>query len=1056
MAIDIQRQGTKGGDPQYGGQSLRGVAAHAGIVVGTVKANVHGSHMGVIQVFIGNDSTNEQDKSQWRTVRYCSPFYSRVDNSGIKDTYNDTKVPAGIVTPPPDLGTKVLCFFPHGKNAEGYYFACIPDLFMMQTLPEPTVYQDYIGGEFNDDNPQRNTNKITNWKTQFRPVDFVTQKIENEKGLDRDRVRGLNNSGYMRESPSEIIGIASKGRRITGDGKDFLKVNANAIASGNPSGDVLAGLLGPGNRRRGHSIALDDGDVNGDSNQIRLRTSTGHQILMNDTEGVIYVGNSTGTVWIELGNSGTLDVFANDSINFRTKNINFHADENIKFHSKGYTQIVSEQQMHLQSEDDFVMQSGGDAGITSKKFSVKASGMMNLSGGAASSIKAGGIMSVSGALVMLQGPSLGGQAAKPVRPNQALDPKFSDFEGGSTTNQALNPEFSDFGSQGKYVLSRDSTITSTVDRVVTHEPFVGHGTKNQPTAYSGGLAGGGGLAAAFSIISAGMQFANALPAGTVTDVTGFDSLASGVDVSDFAGANTFGSFADDAAASLSGLRVFDGTFDQATEILTNINGETFVKPFSENINAIVSATETTGGFDFGPIGDTFTKFTDTIGDKITTFTDSIGDTIGKFGNSITGTDITSFDFPGIDLTTAETDLSAFGGAGGDVGFVGNFYNSTPSIDTIASSNSFGSISSSWSGLGNFANTDLGKLVADSSGKIVDIAKQVVDEYETALPELQKGLAKINAVIPGAGDQLNAFLAVPTIKGFPVTDLVKQVDTGFSIGNLESFDVQALSSAIVKEVGSGNSYSFVDSVTKSVGKYGFNIDQLQAAGYIRPEAVFNDQMTQSSIWTGKDGVSGLSKFLQNTGIQEQVHQQDVARIYQSLVNNGGISATDGKEQIMAMITGASVSNVNVAKEVRFGNVNIEGLLRNTSNVPAGSSISDIVKNAMQTGGSAGKLVNDLNSKTSTKNEDLSTLKRFQGTLKTGETIRNINGVSYVVPKPSQNPYTGEKGGEKRSYDQRIAKLEKDRNQLIKDGNDDKNILTQVSEKLTELYAKRNSL
>ena len=85
-----------------------------------------------------------------------------------------------------------------------------------------------------------------------------------------------------------------------------------------------------------------------------------------------------------------------------------------------------------------------------------------------------------------------------------------------------------------------------------------------------------------------------------------------------------------------------------------------------------------------------------------------------------------------------------------------------------------------------------------------------------------------------------------------------------------------------------------------------------------------------------------------------------------------------------------------------------------------------------------------------------MKRFQGTLKTGETIRNINGVSYVVPAPTQNPYAGNKGGEKRSFDERIAKLEKDRNQLIKDGNDDKNILAQVSEKLTELYAKRNSL
>ena len=134
---------------------------------------------------------------------------------------------------------------------------------------------------------------------------------------------------------------------------------------------------------------------------------------------------------------------------------------------------------------------------------------------------------------------------------------------------------------------------------------------------------------------------------------------------------------------------------QATEIPTNINGQTFVKSFLENINAIVSATETTGGLDFGPIGDTFTKFTDTIGDKITTFTDAIGDKIGKFGNSLTGTDITSFDFPGIDLTTAETDLSAFGGkSGDDVGFVGNFTTSIMQI-ILQVPNSIPSISSSW-------------------------------------------------------------------------------------------------------------------------------------------------------------------------------------------------------------------------------------------------------------------------------------------------------------------------------------------------------------------------
>ena len=47
----------------------------------------------------------------------------------------------------------------------------------------------------------------------------------------------------------------------------------------------------------------------------------------------------------------------------------------------------------------------------------------------------------------------------------------------SNLTQELNPSLVILEVQGKYVLSRDSTVTSTVDRVVTHEPFVGHGTK---------------------------------------------------------------------------------------------------------------------------------------------------------------------------------------------------------------------------------------------------------------------------------------------------------------------------------------------------------------------------------------------------------------------------------------------------------------------------------------------------------------------------------------------------------------------------------------------------
>jgi hypothetical protein len=1044
MAVDTTRQGSKGGDPQYNPE-LRGVSEERGIVVGIVKANVHGSHMGVIQVFIPEMSTDEEDKSQWRTVRYCTPFYSRVDSTegaSNKNRYIDTKMPSGIVTPPPDLGTTVLCFFPHGKNNEGYYFACVPDTYMMQTLPEPTVVEDfengpYIGGELND--KKNNPNDIVNWKTQLRPEDFITQKIVKEQGLVNDKVRGLNNSSYMRESPSEIIGISSKGRRITESGKDFLKENAAALKNPNTTDEkVLEGLLGPTARRKGHSIALDDGDIEGNSNQIRLRTSTGHQILLNDSEGIIYVGNSTGSVWIELGNQGTLDVFANDSINFRSKNLNFHADENIKFHSKGYTQLVSEQHMHLQSGDDFVVSSEGDTGITTKKFSVTASGQMNLSGGATASIKASGIMAVSGSLVMLQGPSLGSQSAQPVRLSQKLDPKFSDFgSDGGVTNQSLNPAGSDFGTGGKWVLSRDSTVTTSVDRLVTHEPFVGHGEKNTPSSYSGGLAGGGGLGAAFSIISTGFQIASSLPPGTFGNIPGadFSDFAGtnlfGTDVSDFAGNNLFDNF---------GLEAFGGAGD------TVIDFSDFATGGSSTFSP---------GF-FTDVTDTFTQISDTIGNKIQTFTDAVGDTIGKYGNSITGTNITSQDFPGID---------AFGGAGTSIGGLqgdfSDFSAISPSIDSVASGGT---------GIGfidDLANSNLGKLVVDGSGKIVDIAKEVADQYQADLPQIQKGLQKLSAVrsiASAAGvnvnvsgfDKLSGFLLEPKIAGFEITDVVKQLDTGFSIGDLDSTDMQGLAAAVVKVAGSNNSNSFINSTTKAMGKYGFTVDQLIAAGYVRPEAKFNDQLLQSSVWTGKDNINSHTKFLQNAGIQEQTYQQVIASNYQTLVNNGAIRPNDKSKEIMAMLTASSISNPNIVKQVRFGNASIDGPVRNTTGIPQNGDVLSFVKDAMQKGGAASDLVTNLKNKNDTGIEDLSTLKVFQGTLKTGEKLRNINGVSYVVPAPASDPYSGPNGGKKRDLDQRIAKLEKDRSQLVKDGNDDKNILDRISDTLSDLYAQRNNL
>ena len=137
MAVNISKMGSKGGDDSYNTDSLRGVSTESGIVEGIVKTNVDPTHNGIISVFIPVFGSEETDRNQWRQVRYSSPYYSRTEtNSGAEDPSFDTKTVSGFFSPAPDVGTRVLCVFPSGRNASGYYIACVPDAYMMNTLPE--------------------------------------------------------------------------------------------------------------------------------------------------------------------------------------------------------------------------------------------------------------------------------------------------------------------------------------------------------------------------------------------------------------------------------------------------------------------------------------------------------------------------------------------------------------------------------------------------------------------------------------------------------------------------------------------------------------------------------------------------------------------------------------------------------------------------------------------------------------------------------------------------------------------------------------------------------
>ena len=481
--LNISAVGSKGGDSTFQKGTARGQRQEHGIVLGIVKSNSHPSRSGILNVFVPEFGTTgvsggkklESDSSQWRQVQYATPFYSRTETIGDANNALSVKNTAGFVYPCPDIGTTVLCFFPHGNDDNGFWFAAVPDTYMLQALPESSTSDNLepnaIGLtrgkkgpalDYNDLVESGNKNAVGDFLKQKRPLDFFTAQHLKVQGLDQDELRGLSTSSYTRETPSELIGLTSKGRRVDSNTRDLTSSPTVKSALENDAGTISDPelLTLPKYRRKGHSFVLDDGDVDGKSNLIKLKTSKGHQIILDDTTGFLYINNSNGTAWIEMAPNGLTDVYSAQSVTVRSRDINFHADNNIKFHAKNQMQFVAENYMHVEGSKLLNMYSDGNAFLFGGRgIDAKSGGSANLEGSATVNVKGGSSVNIDGGCV-----SLGSGAGPAAKQNRASEKALQD------TQQ---------DSQGFWIGNK--VTSSTVDRLTTHEPFPYHGEVSQST-----------------------------------------------------------------------------------------------------------------------------------------------------------------------------------------------------------------------------------------------------------------------------------------------------------------------------------------------------------------------------------------------------------------------------------------------------------------------------------------------------------------------------------------------------------------------------------------------
>jgi Type VI secretion system/phage-baseplate injector OB domain len=368
--------------------STNPAAPDAGPFLARVISHQDSSFMGTLQVEllrpIGNSAGGIAGSSELRIVSYLSPFYGVTGARYIgqdPNDYNQTQKSYGMWMVPPDVGTTVMVIFIQGDVKRGFWIGCVPDENMNFMIPGIAATEQVVEG--GNRAPVAEYNKRVNESTAdpttyTKPRHPLYNKLVTQ-GLDQDDTRGITTSSSRRETPSMVFGISTPG-------PVDKQPNAKKGPIGQADSQIPNAFV---SRLGGATFVMDDGDsaflrktdaskgppeyvaieqneTGGDvtiphNELVRIRTRTGHQILLHNSEDLIYIGNAKGTTWIELTSNGKIDIYAKDSVSVHSENdINFTADRDINFTAKRNFNLNSAGTNNLTATGATNIRSGGN------------------------------------------------------------------------------------------------------------------------------------------------------------------------------------------------------------------------------------------------------------------------------------------------------------------------------------------------------------------------------------------------------------------------------------------------------------------------------------------------------------------------------------------------------------------------------------------------------------------------------------------------------------------------------------------------------------------------
>jgi uncharacterized protein (DUF2345 family) len=412
--------------------NLQGELGSPGPFIGKVVNNLDPMRQGALEVELLKNIGNQNSASQQLfTVKYLSPFYGTTDvdlTGSDPEEFNHTQKSYGFWFVPPDTGTLVMCIFVDGDPGQGYWMGCVQNPFMNHMIPGIAATKSIASKARQSDETKWESKTVdpkTTYSTDFLPVGEINRgsirdgkssinpKVDDMKkpihpfadvlvkqGLITDDVRGTTSSSARRDIPSSVFGISTPGpldRRTNAQkgniGRSDAKVNKFISRLG---GTQL--IMDDGNERKLRKNKPDEGppeyiDQEGGGSgglvdyphdeSFRIRTRTGHQILMHNSEDLIYITNAAGSAWIEFTSNGKIDIYCDDSISIRTaEDFNFVADRDINFHADRSINMFAAQKMAFETGGDLSLKAGAAFGVVaSTDISLSSSSELHLHSG---------------------------------------------------------------------------------------------------------------------------------------------------------------------------------------------------------------------------------------------------------------------------------------------------------------------------------------------------------------------------------------------------------------------------------------------------------------------------------------------------------------------------------------------------------------------------------------------------------------------------------------------------------------------------------------------------